>query len=363
MIARPGLTIGFADYGLLQAKSPIAKGYQKSAGYLVRALQADPRVNLGNPPLGGPVLHYVPPHRLNIREGYRNVVFTMWEGERLPPEYVRSLGRAHAHVVPSTFCANVWRTEGLGSPFVAPLGVDLEVYGRPGTERPRFRRGPNSEAARLRERARTQGRLRFLFLGSQIKRKGWHLLAPAWKQAFASTAAASEVQLYVKVIAAEEKAQEVKSFYKGGVVVDSRPMSEAALAELYSSADVFVCPSLSEGFGLPALEALASGCLLISSRAGGLSEFVGEDNAYVLERTERAQVDYAGQKFDLLAPSVQELAEKLWKAYAEWGSSETNHLRRVGWFQARAYRWELTAQKVLEACFAPAQAGRIVRVG
>jgi glycosyltransferase involved in cell wall biosynthesis len=46
---------------------------------------------------------------------------------------------------------------------------------------------------------------------------------------------------------------------------------------LMSMADVFVFPSLYEGFGLPPLEAMACGTPVISSQAASLPEVVGDD--------------------------------------------------------------------------------------
>ena len=52
--------------------------------------------------------------------------------------------------------------------------------------------------------------------------------------------------------------------------------SEQALAVLYRLADVFVFPSLYEGFGLPPLEAMASGTPVVVSNASSLPEVVGD---------------------------------------------------------------------------------------
>ena len=43
----------------------------------------------------------------------------------------------------------------------------------------------------------------------------------------------------------------------------------------YNKAEVVVMPSLFEGFGLPALEAMACGNALVASRAGAVAEVVG----------------------------------------------------------------------------------------
>jgi glycosyltransferase involved in cell wall biosynthesis len=48
------------------------------------------------------------------------------------------------------------------------------------------------------------------------------------------------------------------------------------LADLYARASVLVFPSLYEGFGLPPLEAMASGCPVAASNAGSLPEVCGD---------------------------------------------------------------------------------------
>jgi glycosyltransferase involved in cell wall biosynthesis len=48
------------------------------------------------------------------------------------------------------------------------------------------------------------------------------------------------------------------------------------LVKLYNVADVFVYPSLYEGFGLPPLEAMSCGCPVITSNTSSLPEVVGD---------------------------------------------------------------------------------------
>src|SRR5262249_21318974 len=52
-------------------------------------------------------------------------------------------------------------------------------------------------------------------------------------------------------------------------------VSDDDLAALYAGADVFVFPSIYEGFGLPALEAMASGVPVVASNASSLPEVTG----------------------------------------------------------------------------------------
>ena len=53
-------------------------------------------------------------------------------------------------------------------------------------------------------------------------------------------------------------------------------VSEEELLNLYRTASALVFPSLYEGFGLPPLEAMASGCPVAVSNAGSLPEVVGD---------------------------------------------------------------------------------------
>ena len=48
------------------------------------------------------------------------------------------------------------------------------------------------------------------------------------------------------------------------------------MASLYNGADVFVFPSLYEGFGFPVLEAMACGCAVVASNTSSLPEVVGD---------------------------------------------------------------------------------------
>jgi len=52
------------------------------------------------------------------------------------------------------------------------------------------------------------------------------------------------------------------------------------LPVLYRGADLFLFPSLYEGFGLPPLEALACGTAVLASRGGALGEVLGEAAGY-----------------------------------------------------------------------------------
>jgi len=56
---------------------------------------------------------------------------------------------------------------------------------------------------------------------------------------------------------------------------------DSLLSDLYSRAELFVYPSMYEGFGLPPLEAMACGCPVVSSSAGSLNEILKDAPIYI----------------------------------------------------------------------------------
>jgi glycosyltransferase involved in cell wall biosynthesis len=55
------------------------------------------------------------------------------------------------------------------------------------------------------------------------------------------------------------------------------PRPEREMAEFYGRCDLFVFSSRGEGFGLPALEAMAIGCPVVTTDSGGVRQFAMPD--------------------------------------------------------------------------------------
>ncbi len=101
----------------------------------------------------------------------------------------------------------------------------------------------------------------------------------------------------------------------------------ADLPALYSGAALFILPSLYEGFGLPALEALASGTPVIGGRHSSMPEVVGD--AGIL-------VDLSNQ-----TECVQAICGLL------TDSALRIRLREAGLVQAARFSWERVAETTL----------------
>jgi glycosyltransferase involved in cell wall biosynthesis len=111
-------------------------------------------------------------------------------------------------------------------------------------------------------------------------------------------------------------------------IVFAGRVSDDDLARLYAGADLFVFPSLYEGFGLPVLEAMSMGVPVACSRSSSLPELVGD----------------AGLLFDPRDP--EDIASAIRRAFSEGGLRD--RLARAGRERAAAYSWERTARGSLD---------------
>ena len=105
-------------------------------------------------------------------------------------------------------------------------------------------------------------------------------------------------------------------------------MPEETLAVMYRLAGAFVFPSLYEGFGLPPLEAMASGCPVVTSNVSSLPEVAGDAAVLVDPYDAHAIADGIGRVFS--------------------DTTLRNELRRRGPERARQFSWESSVRRVRE---------------
>lgn len=87
---------------------------------------------------------------------------------------------------------------------------------------------------------------------------------------------------------AEATLERLRSLAARGEVIMPGHVDEATLLALYAGATVFAFVSLYEGFGFPALEAMASGTAVVSSQGTTMEEFGGDALALVEARDKEA---------------------------------------------------------------------------
>lgn len=101
------------------------------------------------------------------------------------------------------------------------------------------------------------------------------------------------------------------------------------LVLLYNTASAFIMPSLYEGFGLPILEAMQSGCPVITTKEGSIPEVAGNAALYVDVKDTESIVDGLSQVFE---------NQKL-----------QSDLSTRGILQAKKFSWKKTAEKTIES--------------
>jgi len=223
--------------------------------------------------------------------------------------------------------------------FVAHHGVDARRFAPHETE-------PGADRAALgRIDARLgQGRPSLVFVGTLEPRKD----VPSLVQAFDRIADRHPDALLVLAggdgWGAGAVDQAIAAASSGRRVVRTGYVADAAIPALLRSAVAAVYPALYEGFGLPALEALACGTPLITTSGTAMEEVAGDAATLV------SPGDRVG------------LAEALDAALGSGpasGSGERDRQRRLGLDIAAAHTWEKSANRHVEAYrFAAGGTGR-----
>jgi glycosyltransferase involved in cell wall biosynthesis len=123
------------------------------------------------------------------------------------------------------------------------------------------------------------------------------------------------------------KSQELVSRLRGRGIVHLDYVRAAQLATIYERAEVFVFPSLYEGFGFPLLEAMARGVPSIAAKSSSLPEIGGDAALYFEPR------DVDG----LVAQLTHVLSD----------ATLRDDLARRGKERAASFRWERAAKETL----------------
>jgi glycosyltransferase involved in cell wall biosynthesis len=105
-------------------------------------------------------------------------------------------------------------------------------------------------------------------------------------------------------------------------------VSDEDLPMFYNCADIFVYPSLYEGFGLPPLEAMACGIPVITSNTSSLPEVIGDAGIMVDPTDDKSLSD---AMYSVLTD------KELWQ-----------HMSNNGLQRSKIFTWEKAAKEILE---------------
>ncbi|MDO8672063.1 MAG: glycosyltransferase family 1 protein [Dehalococcoidia bacterium] len=170
-----------------------------------------------------------------------------------------------------------------------------------------------------------QGRRYVLYLGINKPHKNLVRLIQAWAKIDVPhklVLAGKEDERY------PEARQEVEALGLAGRVMFLGEVKEDEMPAVYRGAELFVFPSLYEGFGLPVLEAMKSGVPVIASQTSSLPEIVGDAGILV-------------NPYD-----VNEMAMAI--QFTLTNDSLREELRQKSLDQAQKFSWERTARETLQ---------------
>jgi glycosyltransferase involved in cell wall biosynthesis len=228
------------------------------------------------------VLYYgvMPAHWNLDLYGHRRVGRTMFGTDRIPDGWCERCNAMDEVWVPSEFNRETFVAAGVDPRKLRVLhaGVDTEVF-RPGLL-------PLGLAHRR--------KFNFLSVSNLDPRKGTDLLLKAYLKEFKPD---EDVTLILKISADYDEridpAAQLAFFVEREVgftleqspplILLNGPMSQAAMASLYTAASAFVLPTHGEGYGRAFLEALACELPVIATRWSGQLDFLNDQNSYLID--------------------------------------------------------------------------------
>jgi len=202
---------------------------------------------------------------LNLHGNFRghNIQWVVFESTRIPENILSVLFTSEQVWVPTQWGRSVLITHGIAAEriHVIPEAVDGDQFHPHG-----------------RKPYRKQRPFRFLTVGKYERRKSLDETIEAFAQVYANTPA---IELVIKsnyFVNHDQKFQALKhkvaSLNLSNVRLLWGEMTTNDMAELYRSCDAFVLPSRAEGWGLPLIEAAASGLPIVTTMYSGHTEFL-----------------------------------------------------------------------------------------
>jgi len=203
---------------------------------------------------------------------------------------------------------------------VADFAVPLSkiAIAEPGTQRAPRARGTGSP-------------LQLLAVGSIVPRKAYAVLIDALAPLAALTWQLSIIGATDRSPAAlTELVATIAKTGLGGRISIVGPLDEAQLAQRYDRADLFVMPSLYEGYGMVLAEAMARGLPIVCTTGGAAAETVPDDAAIKVAPGDAAALTAA------LRRTLGEVAVRATLAEASWAAGQS------------LPRWEETARTIAD---------------
>lgn len=285
------------------------------------------------------------PHQLSQTvNSDRRISYTIFELDDFTSLQAHCLKSSQELWVPTKWAQTVVTQRLSKNSKVVPLGVDRQIFNENVKGIPRKSNSPTT----------------FLCIGKIEVRKAHAVLHEVFHKAFLSTDNVKLIMSWTNPFLEKEELRSWEQLYKDELgdqveFVNWFP-NQSSLANLIASCDCVLSLGLAEGWGLPALDALSIGKIVIATDYAGHTEFLNKDNCLLVSPTEFEEA-YDGVWFK------EGFSKGQW---IKWTDNQTeqliNHLRYVhnskercgdlelnhfGIQTAKEFTWENTA-KIIE---------------
>ena len=285
-------------------------------------------------------------HRFNRNSKLKLAIYN-YETSILPKVWSKSIKYIDYALPSSQFSKEVFVNGGWPEEkcIVVPHGVDLGAF------------KDKSKVNNL----KTNKKFKFLNISIPHYRKNIDLLVDAYYRAFTDN---DDVCLMLKIGLKKPKFRFECDVVKEMLKVQKRhkgkrlPQIEViqhkydSIVPLYNSCDCLVSASSSEGFGLPLLEGLAAGMVVIAPRCTGQLDFLNDNNSLLIdvkeiEATDRYQYWRPSPGAVTYLPDVESLAENMKNTYKNHKSIKKS-FRKESEKTVKKFTWENAAKQILD---------------
>ncbi len=246
----------------------------------------------------------------------KTVCWTMFETDRIPRDWAHELNQIDEVWVPSEFNRRTFAEQGVDPRkiHVVPAGIDAHPY-QSAPPRPLPGNGYT-----------------FLSVFQWIERKGPDVLLDAWAKAFGPQDNVRLVLRCHRFGSAPSVSEQLDSYLAAHglsrqnlapIHLIEEFLPDEAMPGLFAASDCFVLPSRGEGWGIPYLEAMAAGKPVIATSWSAPTDFLNDDNSWLLSPRElvgvsleaRKECQYLSTEDHWANPDPEELAKILRHAF------------------------------------------------
>lgn len=273
--------------------------------------------------------------------GYR-IGYTVFEYTKLAPDWLNGMRQVDELWTTSKWGRDVIRQNGLVGikVEVVPEGFDPAIFN-----------------PALRGQRKSRGVFRFLSVGKWEVRKGQVELLKAWAKAFRGIKDVELVLMcdnpFVRGFSVEQEIRKLNLGRTAPIRVVKPVATDVEMAKQYADADCFVLPTRAEGWGLPIMEAMACGTPVITTKYSAITEYVTDENAYLLDVKDMVPVydplffPRAGEAGSWAEIDIEQLAEHMLHAYHDRDEAGRVGLRAASDMASR-WTWDHAARKAHE---------------